>query len=136
MRAIGALMIGTFVLGALAGCGERASYEERMDYLRTLAKRGAETHALLKSQDAKIDRKRCEGAYQGLSDGGDMPSDRDNGGISAEWSKQMELFFVDSCVSGKPKPVPGDATRTPSPRPPTATSTSAGPVATSPAAPR
>lgn len=84
----------------LAGCA--ASYEERRDYLRTVAVRGAETHVLMQAQEVKeINKKRCEQAYQGLAD--DIPHDHDMGGRSNEWRGQVEQFFVDSCLSGVPK---------------------------------
>jgi hypothetical protein len=84
-----------------------ASYEEKMDYLRTVAKRGVDTHNLLASQGAAIDAKRCAAAHQPLND--DLPRDDASTGLSQEWREQVKTFFVDSCVSGRPKPVPGQA---------------------------
>ncbi|MDG9677753.1 hypothetical protein [Micromonospora sp. DH14] len=77
-----------------------------MEYLRTVAQRGADTHALIKSQEATIDRERCDRAYGGLS-ANDAPN-VDTYDNREEWFDQVKEFFVDSCVSGKPKPVPGD----------------------------
>ncbi|MFF4417444.1 hypothetical protein ACFYY8_33385 [Streptosporangium sp. NPDC001559] len=82
-----------------------ASYDEKMAYLRTVAKRGVEIHNLLASQGAAIDAKRCTTAYEGLND--DLPRDEVTDGLSQEWMTQVQTFFVDSCVSGLPKPVPG-----------------------------
>ncbi|MCP2200910.1 hypothetical protein [Lentzea flava] len=100
-----------------------------MSYLRKVAQQGAETHELLKSQDAKIDEERCKAAFAGLKNMGDRPDVTGVGGQTAEWNEQIQQFFVDSCVSGKPKPVPGESvgqapsgtsSSTPSPTPSTA----------------
>ncbi|OLT12949.1 hypothetical protein BJF79_03350 [Actinomadura sp. CNU-125] len=99
--AAAALLTLTFTLTACA-----ASYDERMTYLRKIANRGAETHKLLAAQGAHIDAKRCGATYDGLADD-DIPSDIDGGGASTEWRAQVRQFFVDSCVTGLPKPVPG-----------------------------
>lgn len=87
---------------ALAGCG--ASYDEKRDYLREVAVRGAETHALIAASEGKPDEERCKAAKAGLID--DVPDDMNGGGESETWLKQVEAFFVDSCVSGKPKELP------------------------------
>ncbi|MFE2754024.1 hypothetical protein ACFXGA_18700 [Actinosynnema sp. NPDC059335] len=95
---------------ALAGCaGPVAPYEERMGYLRKVAAQGAETHGLLRDQDApKIDKDRCLGAWIRLQNPGEIPSDLHGGGSSLDWRNRVQEFFVDSCVSGKPKLAPGD----------------------------
>lgn len=100
-----------------------ANYDERMTYLRKTANRGAETHALLVSQEAAIDKERCKSAFNGLQD--HIPTDAAGASASADWSGQVEQFFVDSCVSGKPKPVPGDPIATPTSTP---TNSPSGPV--------
>ncbi len=90
---------------ALAGCTEIASYDQRMDYLRKVAQRGADTHALIASQEATIDKPRCERAFEGINSSDEptvLARERE------AWGNQVREFFVDSCVSGKPKPVPGD----------------------------
>lgn len=89
------------ILVAVSSCAN-APYQERMDYLRTVAQRGADTHALLDAQGAAIDRKRCEKAFDGLQ-ATDEPGISDGG----SYHEQVVQFFVDSCVSGRPKPVPG-----------------------------
>lgn len=118
---------GMTIALALSGCGNPAGYQERMNYLHTLAQRGADTHALLASQLApKIDAKRCKDAYAGLQDS-TAPADLTMGEVSEGWRSQMETFFVDSCVSGLPKPVPGASTA-----PPSAPSPASGPSALRP----
>lgn len=99
----------------VAGCtGEPATYDEKNAYLRTVALRGAEQHAFLTSQETKIDRARCDAVFKGLIN--DIPNDSTSDSFATEpWYEQVQAYFVDSCVSGKPKPVPGDAT-SPAPR--------------------
>lgn len=101
-------VILVLTLGAavpLAGCTSAASFEERMDYLRQVAHQGAQTHDLLAAQDApRIDKERCDRAFAGVVRTEDFPSDLSSGGQSKEWAAQIREFFVDSCVSGKPKP--------------------------------
>lgn len=109
----------------LAGCAT-ASYEERMAYLRKVAQQGADTHQLLVSQEApKIDQERCRDAWGGLRTN-DAPSDMPGGGTTQQWQAQIEQFFVDSCVSGKPKPVPDGVSpaSSPSTSPPSPTTPS------------
>ena len=98
----------------LAGCA--ASYDERMQYLRKVAQRGADTHKLMVEQEAPIiDKKRCETAYEGVQGPhGDAPYDLHMASYSGPWLDQIKEFWVDSCVSGKPKPVPGDPVPPPS----------------------
>lgn len=99
---------------AVSACAS-ASYTTRMAYLRKMANRGVETHNLLASQGAKIDAKRCTDAYNGLRDNS-HPND-ENGESSDAWLNQIQQFFVDSCVTGYPKPVPGDSSQ-PAPKTP------------------
>jgi hypothetical protein len=87
---------------ALAGCSSDATYDERMNYLRKVAQRGADTHTLIASQEANIDKPRCERAFNALNTD-DEPYTSDT-----YFDGQIKEFFVDSCISGKPKPVPGD----------------------------
>lgn len=124
-RLVVAVCAGTL---AIASCTTTSTYEERMQYLRKVANQGAETHQLLKSQDATVDAERCKGAYGGLQTINDRPRDTQSGGFSPAWNAQIEQFFVDSCVSGKPKPVPGDDV---SSAPPTSSSTLSSTPATS-----
>ena len=108
----------------LAACTSAASFEERMDYLRQVAKQGAETHDLLAAQEApRIDKERCDRAFNGVVRAEDFPSDMSGGGQSKEWAAQIREFFVDSCVSGKPKPPGGD-------EPPVTTTTTTVPTTT------
>ncbi|MEV0590656.1 hypothetical protein [Nonomuraea cavernae] len=79
-----------------------------MAFLRKSANRGVDTYKLLYSQEAKIDKARCERAFNGSGASSDMPPDMQTGGSTPQWQAQVKEFFVDSCISGKPKPVPGD----------------------------
>jgi hypothetical protein len=101
-RFVAAASAGLAVV-VLTGCAPAATYEQRIDYLRKVAVRGAETHALLVAQQVTtIDKKRCEDAYAGLA-GSDIPDDTSGAGASQPWLQQVQQFFVDSCVSGVPK---------------------------------
>jgi hypothetical protein len=101
-------VIVAVMMVSIAGCTSSADYQERMDYLRQIAKQGAETHALLSSQETAIDKPRCERAYAGLGNKGKPTVTVNDGQDPEAWEAQVKEFFVDSCVSGKPKPVPGD----------------------------
>jgi hypothetical protein len=125
------IVIAACACGLLVSGCSPAPYEERMNYLRKVAQQGAETHQLLASQEAKIDMERCKAAYGGLKDLGNRPADLGGGSLSNEWTTQIEQFFVDSCVSGKPKPVPGESTGSTAPNSsgataPTTTSSTSG----------
>ncbi|MEU5869597.1 hypothetical protein ABZ815_51130 [Nonomuraea sp. NPDC047529] len=118
---------------ATIGCSPASTYDQRMTYLRKVAGRGVDTYKLLYSQEAQIDKGRCERAFVGNGVINDAPDDVTGGGETPEWRAQVKEFFVDSCISGKPKPVPGDLpdpaasqpSTTPSPTAPsTATPTS------------
>jgi hypothetical protein len=114
--------IATSAAVALTACSTAASYQTRMAYLRKIANRGVETHNLLASQGAQITVKRCGDAFEGLKDES-PPTDTDPGPSKA-WVDQIKQFFVDSCVTGYPKPVPGDTPQRPpntSPSPATPT---------------
>ncbi|MFI7644355.1 hypothetical protein [Nonomuraea sp. NPDC049400] len=99
-----------------------------MTYLRTAAQRGVDTYKLLHSQEAHIDKARCERAYNGSGVIDEAPYVEPSDGREA-WHAQVKEFFVDSCLSGKPKPVPADLSY-PENRPEPSTTTSP----TSPAA--
>ncbi|MFL6127013.1 hypothetical protein [Actinophytocola sp.] len=89
----------------LAGCtGSPSTYEERIAYLRKVAQEGAEAGNLLRAQEAPlIDKARCTRAFNGLTRPEDYPADTASGGVSKEWADQIREFWIDSCVSGKPK---------------------------------
>jgi hypothetical protein len=105
-------VIASFALiAALVGCSAPAStYQQRMDYLRKVAQRGADTHTLIASQEALVDKARCERAYDGFDVAEDAPALDGTVPERNKWTGQVKEFFVDSCISGKPKPVPGDPT--------------------------
>jgi hypothetical protein len=96
----------------LTGCA--VTYDERMNYLRKVANRGADTHKFIRAQEALVDKARCERAFTGNGAGRDAPTDRDLSSGSEGWDAQVKEFFVDSCISGKPKAVPGDPIPEPS----------------------
>ncbi|HYQ69167.1 hypothetical protein [Actinophytocola sp.] len=102
------------VLPVVAGCtSSAATTQERIVYLRQVAAQGAETGDLLRDQEAPdIDKARCARAFEGLTRPEDYPADQDNGSASKEWAAQIREFFIDSCVSGKPKSAPGDTDTT------------------------
>jgi hypothetical protein len=83
----------------LTACG--ASYDDRIEYLHKIALGGVETHTLLQSQGAEVDKKSCESANAALNN--DAPDDI--GGPesrqSQAWSQLVEQTFVNACVSGK-----------------------------------
>ena len=105
-----AASIAAAILATMATAGCAASYEERIEFLKKTANRGVEVHRLIKSQGATPDRKRCEGAFEALNDG--IPSD---GGMWASrvWVDQVRMAFVESCVSGLPKPIAGSGSPSP-----------------------
>jgi hypothetical protein len=107
---------------SLTACSTAASYQTRMAYLRKIANRGVETHNLLASQGAQVTAKRCGDAFEGLKD--ESPPIDTDPGPSKAWVDQIKQFFVDSCVTGYPKPVPGGTPQAPpknSPSPTTPT---------------
>ena len=122
---IGVGLVMGATLAFTTGCSG-ASFAERMTYLGKVANEGVQTHRLIVSEGGTTDLKRCTDAYNGLSDVADnAPSDLGAGERSDDWLNQIQAFFVQSCVTGLPKPVPSQATGGPS-QPPGATgSTSA-----------
>jgi hypothetical protein len=128
------------VLPVVAGCtSSAATTQERIVYLRQVAAQGAETGELLRDQEAPdIDKARCARAFEGLTRPEDYPADQDNGSASKEWAAQIREFFIDSCVSGKPKSTPGDSapttTTTTPPDTTTATTTTGVPTSGTPTA--
>lgn len=132
MRYASSVAILSLSAVALTGCGSGASYSERMAYLRKIANRGVETHNFIVSQGAKISSNRCSDAYDALQDN-KPPSDQGDGVTSSVWLAEVKQFFVDSCVSGLPKPVPGQIPASPlSPSAPA----SSKPSPVSPSSPR
>jgi hypothetical protein len=93
----------------LTGCtSSTATTQDRIAYLRQVAKQGAEVGDLLRDQDApRIDKERCGKAFDAVTRREDYPADTNSGGVSAEWAAQIREFFVDSCVSGEPKSASG-----------------------------
>ncbi|MFG1620170.1 hypothetical protein ACGFI3_46115 [Nonomuraea wenchangensis] len=112
------------IAAAVTGCSQ-STYDERMSFLRKVANRGVDTYKLLYSQESRIDKARCERAFEGNGVSADAPADMATGSRTPAWQAQIKEFFVDSCVSGKPKPVPGDL---PDPSASPQASTTASPV--------
>jgi hypothetical protein len=123
------------VAGLAAGCMDPASYAVRMAYLEKMASEGVQTHRLIVSQGGTTTAKRCTAAYGGLQDQS-PPDDTGTGAPSQPWLNQIQAFFVQSCVTGLPKVVPGQSVKSPStvsPQPSVAPSHSSGhPTTTSP----
>lgn len=115
------------VAGLTAGCvAGPASYAVRIAYLEKMASEGVQTHGLIVSQGGTTTAKRCTAAYGGLQDQ-DPPDDTGTGTPSQAWLNQIQAFFVQSCMTGLPKAVPGQPVKAPStisPQPSTAPSQS------------
>lgn len=101
-------------LGLVTACSSPASYQVRMAYLEKMAKEGVQTHRLLASQGAVTTAKRCTSDYQGLQDQNPPSDEGDDTGPSDAWISEIQSFFVQSCVTGLPKTVPGQPASSPS----------------------
>lgn|SRR5512146_166867 len=123
--ALGSAAATAVIIGLITGCSGPASFADRMAFLKKVANEGVQTHKLIISEGGLINEKRCTDAYGGLQDDS-APSDMWGGGESQDWQNQIQAFFVQSCVSGLPKAVPGQ----PASSGPTASS-SASPSASS-----
>jgi len=110
---LGSAAATAVIIGLVSGCGV-ASFTERMTYLEKVANEGVQTHRLIVGEGSKTDEKRCTDAFNGLNDWDAAPSDDGIGGHTADWLNQIQAFFVQSCVTGLPKPVPGQLGNTPS----------------------
>lgn len=113
---------GCLVVLTTAACTDSFSYDEHVEYLRTTVQRGVETHRLLVSQAAQPTVERCGAAFDGTVTDipADVPETRPSR-VSEQWLEQVRAFFIDSCVSGKPRPIPADGS--PPVAPPTVRST-------------
>ena len=69
---------------------------------------------LIVSEGGATDEKRCTDAFNGLNNWENAPSDDGIGGQTTDWQNQAQAFFVQSCVTGLPKPVPSQAADGPS----------------------
>lgn len=109
----------------MVGCSPAVpSTQDRLDYLRQVAVKGAETGTLLRDQEAPdIDKARCGRAFEGLTRPEDYPSDMPGGGVSKEWAGQIREVFIDSCVSGKAQSTSGATTTDTTTTAPTTTGT-------------
>jgi hypothetical protein len=98
-------------LGAalLAACSTPASYAVRISYLQKMARQGVQANHLLKGESVAITRKQCTSSYVALQDPNPPDDQGDEQPPSAAWLGEIRLFYVQSCITGLPKPVPGQA---------------------------
>ncbi|MGS2616315.1 hypothetical protein ACVCAH_17580 [Micromonospora sp. LZ34] len=102
-----AVALSLSLAALLTACTSSATHEEQMEYLRTMAQRGAELHAVKKSQGSAGDREECDAAYEHLYDGphGHDAPHVENDEERADLLKEGEGLFIESCVNGTPSPV-------------------------------
>lgn len=105
--------------GLSVGCSgtQPLTYDAHVTYLQTTVQRGVEAHRLLVSQGATPTVERCGAAFDGTVT--DIPQDhpeayQPENRLTKQWQEQVRAFFIDSCTSGKPTPVPS-ATSSPTP---------------------
>jgi hypothetical protein len=102
------------VICAITGCSAPATFAQRMAFLKTVDNEGVQTHQLIVSQGGTSTSQRCTEAYGGLQDTNDAPSDQgDDTPPSQAWLNQIQDFFVESCITGLPEPVPGQPQKSP-----------------------
>jgi hypothetical protein len=118
-----------FLTSACSSTG--ASYDQKTAYLHTDAVRGAQMHTTLLNEKEQPSQPRCVTAYQALTgtnhlavdqndsvvNGTYVPDDAPhdvsaaagNGQseVSVGYAGQIRDFYITSCVTGVPKPVPG-----------------------------
>ncbi|MFI7130814.1 hypothetical protein ACIBQ1_34345 [Nonomuraea sp. NPDC050153] len=92
------MAIATVVAMVVAGCG--ITMDERLSYLRTAGRRGADAHEQLRVRDVRIDVARCEQVYDSSGAGDDIPADSPDGSSSDIWREHVKGNFVKACVSG------------------------------------
>jgi hypothetical protein len=109
VASIGSSIVLAATFALVAGCSTGATFAQRMAYLGKMANEGVQTHRLIVSGGGAADEKRCNDAYSGLQDN-NPPGDDPTGGITQGWSDQIKAFFVQSCVTGLPLPVPSQVT--------------------------
>ncbi|WP_406108660.1 hypothetical protein [Micromonospora globbae] len=93
----------------LTACGGSASPDEQMAYLRSMARQGAELHAVDKGRGSAGEQEECAASYEhiyGGPQGHDMPH-VENLDEKARLLKEGERLFIESCVNGTPSPVTG-----------------------------
>ena len=81
-----------------------------MAYLTKVANEGVQTHRFIIGEGGSTDQNLCTDAFNGLNDWDSAPSDEGMGERSGDWLNQIQAFFVQSCVTGLPKAVPGAPT--------------------------
>ncbi|NED51519.1 hypothetical protein EAD96_21585 [Micromonospora sp. BL1] len=95
----------------LAGCTSDASHDEQMEYLRTMAQRGAELHAVEKSRPSGSpgDAEECSDSYENIYgglNGHDAPH-VGNYDEKVALVKEGRRLFMESCMSGTPSSAQG-----------------------------
>ncbi|SCE98417.1 hypothetical protein GA0070607_3983 [Micromonospora coriariae] len=105
-RRYAAATLSLSLAALLTACTSSASRDEQMEYLHKMAQRGAEAHAVYKSQGDAGDPDKCESAYRLYSgpQGNDAP-DVGNYDEKIAFLKEGERLFMGSCMSGTPSPV-------------------------------
>lgn len=98
------------------------TWDQKVEELRKIGERGADAHYILLTQNKQPTNDECTANYRLLGDG--TPADS-TGHVTNEWRDLHQSYFVDSCVSGKP--------RVPNTRP-SDTPTSSAPASVSPSA--
>ncbi|MFE5565916.1 hypothetical protein ACFQ68_13100 [Amycolatopsis japonica] len=76
------------------------TWDQKVEELRKIGERGADAHYLLLTQNKQPTNDECTSNYQLLGDG--TPTDS-LGSVTKEWRDLHQSYFVDSCVSGKPR---------------------------------
>jgi hypothetical protein len=109
----------------VSGCSS-LTWDQKVEELRKIGERGADAHYILLTQNKQPTNDECTTNYRLLGDGTPVDS---NGSVTQEWRALHQSYFVDSCVSGKP--------RIPNTRPsdtPTSSAPPSAPVSSSPSA--
>ncbi|MBE1580446.1 hypothetical protein ACFORH_43220 [Amycolatopsis roodepoortensis] len=97
-RTMVATAAGAAVL-LVSGCSSM-TWDQKVEELRKIGERGADAHYILLTQNKQPTNDECTANYQLLGDG--TPSD-EGAGSTPEWRDLHQSYFVDSCVSGKPR---------------------------------
>ncbi|WP_377514260.1 hypothetical protein [Prauserella oleivorans] len=87
----------------LAGCANM-TWDQKLEALRAAADRGADAHYVLLTKEQKPTKDTCSQNYEVFMGSGNTPPDEfGHGASSQEWRDLHLSYFVDSCVTGKPR---------------------------------
>lgn len=86
----------------LSGCSQM-TWDEKLEALRIAGERGADTHYVLLTENKEPTRDNCAKNYSLAMGAGENPPAETDSGSSDEWRKLHLDYFIDSCVSGKPR---------------------------------